>query len=95
MAVNKNDVEKLAELSRIDISQEAAATVAQSICEVLSLVDQLQAIDTTGVQPMAHPLDALQRLRPDKVTEPDQREQLQAMAPAVEDGLYLVPRVIE
>ncbi|WP_049723607.1 Asp-tRNA(Asn)/Glu-tRNA(Gln) amidotransferase subunit GatC [Gilvimarinus polysaccharolyticus] len=95
MAVNKNDIEKLAELSRIDISDEAAANVAQSISEVLGLVDQLQAVDTTGVRPMAHPLDAVQRLRRDEVTECDQREQLQAMAPATEDGLYLVPRVIE
>ncbi|WP_041522494.1 Asp-tRNA(Asn)/Glu-tRNA(Gln) amidotransferase subunit GatC [Gilvimarinus agarilyticus] len=95
MAVNKSDIEKLAELSRIDISDEAAANVAQSISEVLALVDQLQAVDTSGVSPMAHPLDAVQRLRRDEVTEPNQRETLQAMAPATEDGLYLVPRVIE
>ena len=95
MAVNKSDIEKLAELSRIDISDEAAANVAQSISEVLELVDQLQAADTSGVSPMAHPLDAVQRLRRDEVTESNQRESLQAMAPATEDGLYLVPRVIE
>ena len=76
MAVNKSDIEKLAELSRIDISDEAAANVAQSISEVLELVDQLQAADTSGVSPMAHPLDAVQRLRRDEVTEPNQRESL-------------------
>lgn len=95
MAVTQSDIEKLAELSRIELSDEAAANVAQSISEVLGLVDQLQAANTDGVRPMAHPLDAVQRLRADQVTEPNRREQLQAMAPATEDGLYLVPRVIE
>ncbi|MDO3388364.1 Asp-tRNA(Asn)/Glu-tRNA(Gln) amidotransferase subunit GatC [Gilvimarinus sp. SDUM040013] len=95
MAVDQSDIEKLAELARLQISHEAAAETAQSISQVLELVDQLQAADTRNVSPMAHPLDALQRLRPDTVTETDQRESLQAMAPATEDGLYLVPRVIE
>jgi aspartyl-tRNA(Asn)/glutamyl-tRNA(Gln) amidotransferase subunit C len=95
MSVDRSDIAKLAELSRIAISDAAAETVAQSISEVLALVDQLQAVDTTGVRPMAHPLDAIQRLRPDEVTEPNQREQFQAIAPATENGLYLVPKVIE
>ncbi|WP_257266672.1 Asp-tRNA(Asn)/Glu-tRNA(Gln) amidotransferase subunit GatC, partial [Endozoicomonas sp. ONNA2] len=62
---------------------------------ILALVDSMQAIDTQGVEPLAHPLDAIQRLRPDEVTEGNQREQLQSCAPAVEEGLFLVPRVIE
>ncbi|MCP8900201.1 Asp-tRNA(Asn)/Glu-tRNA(Gln) amidotransferase subunit GatC [Gilvimarinus xylanilyticus] len=95
MAVNQSDIEKLAELAKLEISTEAAGATADSISQVLELVDQLQAADTTGVAPMAHPLDAVQRLRADQVTEADQREALQAMAPATEDGLYLVPRVIE
>jgi aspartyl-tRNA(Asn)/glutamyl-tRNA(Gln) amidotransferase subunit C len=63
--------------------------------DVLTLIDQLQAADTAGVEPMAHPLDAVQRLRADVVSEPDQRTALQAIAPAVADGLFLVPKVIE
>ena len=62
---------------------------------MLNLVDQLQAADTEGVAPMAHPLDATQRLRADEVTEPNQRESFQAIAPASEAGLYLVPKVID
>jgi aspartyl-tRNA(Asn)/glutamyl-tRNA(Gln) amidotransferase subunit C len=68
---------------------------AQSLGDVLTLIDQLQAADTAGVEPMAHPLDAVQRLRADVVSEPDQRTALQAIAPAVADGLFLVPKVIE
>ncbi len=95
MALHQSDIEKLAELARLEISTEAASATAESISQVLELVDQLQAADTKGVAPMAHPLDAVQRLRADQVTETNQRDTLQAMAPATEDGLYLVPRVIE
>lgn len=95
MAVNRSDIAKLAELSRIAISDTDADAVAQSISDVLALVDQLQAVDTSGVTPMAHPLDAVQRLRADEVTEVNQREHFQAIAPATQDGLYLVPQVID
>lgn len=95
MAVDRSDVAKLAELARIAISENTADEVAKSISDVLALVDQLQAINTDGVVPMAHPLDAIQRLRADEVTEPDQREHFQAIAPATRNGLYLVPQVIE
>lgn len=95
MAVDPSDIEKLAELARLEISHETAAETAQSISQVLELVNQLQAVDTDNVSPMAHPLDAVQRLRADEVTETNQREELQAMAPAIQDGLYLVPKVIE
>lgn len=95
MAVTTSDIAKLAHLARIEISEADSGEVAQRISQVLDLVDQLQAVDTQGVTPMAHPLDATQRLRPDAVTEPDQRDAFQRLAPAAEAGLYLVPRVIE
>lgn len=95
MAVDRSDIAKLATLARIQISDEAADEAAKSISDVLALVDQLQAVNTDDVLPMAHPLDAVQRLRADVVTEPNQREAFQAIAPAAQDGLYLVPQVIE
>ena len=95
MAVDRSDIAKLANLARIAISDDAADEVANRISTVLALVDQLQAVNTDGVLPMAHPLDAVQRLRADIVTEPNQRELFQSIAPAVQDGLYLVPQVIE
>lgn len=95
MAIDRADIAKLAKLARIEISDADAAAAAASISDVLALVDQLQAIDTDGVLPMAHPLDAVQRLRADEVTEINQREAFQAIAPATQDGLYLVPKVIE
>ncbi len=95
MTIERSDIEKLAELARIQITDENVAATTASLTDVLNLVDQLQAADTEGVFPLAHPLDAVQRLRPDQVTEDNQRERFQAIAPAAEDGLYLVPRVIE
>lgn len=95
MAIDRADIAKLAKLARIEISDADADAAAASISDVLALVDQLQAIDTDGVLPMAHPLDAVQRLRADEVTEVNQRETFQAIAPATQDGLYLVPKVIE
>ncbi len=95
MTIKRADIEKLAELARIQITEDNIAATTKSLGDVLDLVDQLQSADTAGVQPMAHPLDATQRLRPDQVTEFNQREPLQRIAPAVEDGLFLVPKVIE
>lgn len=95
MAVDRSDIEKLAVLARIEMTDEAADQVASSISDVLTLVDQLQAADTDGVEPMAHPMDAVQRLRADVVSETNQREKFQAIAPATENGLYLVPKVID
>jgi aspartyl-tRNA(Asn)/glutamyl-tRNA(Gln) amidotransferase subunit C len=95
MSVDRSDIAKLAELARIAISENTADQVAKSISDVLALVDQLQAVNTDGVLPMAHPLDATQRQRADLVTETNQREHFQAIAPATQDGLYLVPQVIE
>jgi aspartyl-tRNA(Asn)/glutamyl-tRNA(Gln) amidotransferase subunit C len=93
--VDRSDIVKLANLARLNVSESALDEVANSIGNVLALVDQLQAVDTGDVEPMAHPLDALQRLRDDVVTEPNRRERFQAIAPATENGLYLVPKVIE
>jgi aspartyl-tRNA(Asn)/glutamyl-tRNA(Gln) amidotransferase subunit C len=95
MAIEQDEIEKLAELARIRIDQAQIADVTRRLDGILELVDQLQAADTKGVEAMANPLDAHQRLRPDEVTESNRREAFQAIAPAVEDGLYLVPKVIE
>lgn len=95
MTIERSDIEKLAELARIQITENQITATTRSIADVLALVDQLQAVDTTGVEPLAHPLDAIQRLRADEVSEVNQRDSFQAIAPATEAGLYLVPRVIE
>ncbi len=95
MSIEQNEIEKIAELARIRISGEQLGQVTQRITEILAMVDQLQAADTRNVEPMANPLDAIQCLRPDEVTEPNRREAFQAIAPAVENGLYLVPKVID
>ena len=95
MAIEQDEIEKIAELARIRIAPDQIGQVTQRITEILGMVDQLQAVDTQGVEPMANPLDALQRLRADEITEENHREAFQAIAPAVENGLYLVPRVVE
>lgn len=93
--MDRSEITRLAELARIEINDATIDEAASSITDVLKLVDQLQAADTEGVQPMAHPLDATQRLRADQVSEENRREDFQAIAPATEDGLYLVPKVID
>lgn len=93
--MNSSDIEKLANLARLQINEETVAETTKSITEVLTLIDQLQAAETTDIAPMAHPLDAVQRLRADTVTEVNEREKFQAIAPAIENGLYLVPKVID
>lgn len=95
MTIERADIEKLAKLAQIGITEENIAATTNSINSVLTLVDQLQAADTAAVEPMANPLDATQRLRADTVSEANHRENFQNIAPAVADGLYLVPRVIE
>jgi aspartyl-tRNA(Asn)/glutamyl-tRNA(Gln) amidotransferase subunit C len=95
MAIEQDEIAKIAELARIRISPQQMGDVTQRITEILHMVDQLQAVDTTDVEPMANPLDAVQRLRADEVTEHNHRDAFQAIAPAVENGLYLVPKVIE
>ena len=99
MSLTPDQVQRIAHLARIAVSPEEARGVTERLNQVLGLIDQLQAVDTRGIEPMAHALDSelavRQRLRPDAVTEPDRRADYQAMAPAVENGLYLVPKVIE
>lgn len=95
MAIEQDEIEKIAELARIRIAEDQIGQVTARITEILGMVDQLQAVDTSGVEPMANPLDATARLRADEVTEINRREAFQAIAPAVENGLYLVPKVIE
>ncbi|MFZ5595259.1 MAG: Asp-tRNA(Asn)/Glu-tRNA(Gln) amidotransferase subunit GatC [Pseudomonadota bacterium] len=95
MLLNKSDVEKIAHLARLEVTEADIPLYANNLSNILNLVEQMNVIDTTGVEPMAHPLDASQRLRPDIITETDQRELFQSIAPQVEAGLYLVPKVIE
>ncbi|MFV8820115.1 Asp-tRNA(Asn)/Glu-tRNA(Gln) amidotransferase subunit GatC [Haliea sp. E17] len=95
MPIEQDEIEKIAALARIRVDTAQAAALGQRLTEILGMVEQLQAVDTAGVEPMAHPLDAVATLRADEVTECNRRDAFQAIAPAVEDGLYLVPKVIE
>jgi len=95
MSLKTEDVKNIAHLARLEISDDAVERYAQDLSNILDLVDQMNQVDTEQVAPMAHPLDAKQRLRPDTVTEIDERALFQENAPRVEAGLYLVPKVIE
>jgi aspartyl-tRNA(Asn)/glutamyl-tRNA(Gln) amidotransferase subunit C len=99
MSLSDDQIRRIARLARIAIGEKESTEVRERLNRVLGLIDELQAVDTSGIEPMAHPLDALlaggQPLRPDAVTEADRRADYQAAAPAVEGGLYLVPKVIE
>ncbi len=95
MSIEKSDIEKIASLARIRVNQSAIPEIANRINDILKMVDSMQAVNTADIEPMANPLDAVQRLRADLVTERNQREAFQAIAPQVEQGLYLVPKVIE
>ena len=95
MSLDSDDVKKIANLARLQIDEADIPGYAKNLSNILGLVEQMDAVDTNSVTPMAHPLDAVQRLRSDEVTEENQREHFQEHAPKVEDGLYLVPQVIE
>lgn len=95
MSLDKTQVEKIAHLARLQIDPADIPQYATNLSNILDLVAQMDAVDTNGVDPMAHPTEAVQRLRTDQVTETDQRDHFQAIAPLVENGLYLVPKVIE
>ncbi len=95
MSLDKTQVEKIAHLARLQIDPADIPQYATNLSNILDLVAQMDAVDTNGVDPMAHPTEAVQRLRDDQVTETDQRDRFQAIAPQVENGLYLVPKVIE
>ena len=95
MSLSDDQIRRLARLARIAIQPDETRAVAGRLNRIFSLIDEMQAVDTTGIEPMSHALDLVQRLRADEVTESDRREPYQAVAPAVEEGLYLVPKVIE
>ena len=95
MSLVPDQVRRLARLARIAIRPEEADPVLERLNRMLGLIDEMRRVDTSGVTAMAHPLDAEQRLREDKVTETDRHELYQSVAPATERGLYLVPKVLE
>ncbi len=95
MSLSRADVEKIAHLARLAITEAEAEAYASDLSSILALVEQMNATDTQGVTPMAHPLHMAQRLRADEVTETDERQRFQFVAPHTEAGLYLVPKVIE
>jgi aspartyl-tRNA(Asn)/glutamyl-tRNA(Gln) amidotransferase subunit C len=95
MSLSNDDVKKIAHLARLSRPDTQIDDYAQRLSGILDMVAKLQEAPTAGIQPMAHPLDATQRLRPDAVTESNQRDAFQTIAPDTENGLYLVPKVIE
>ncbi|WP_313520189.1 Asp-tRNA(Asn)/Glu-tRNA(Gln) amidotransferase subunit GatC [Pseudomonas sp.] len=95
MALERSDVEKIAHLARLGLDEADIPRTTDTLNSILGLVDRMQAVDTDGIEPLAHPLEATQRLRADVVGESNRRDAYQAIAPAVADGLYLVPKVIE
>ena len=95
MSLDLDQIRRLARLARIAVSDAEALATAEQLNGVLRLIEEMQSVDTTGIEPMSHAMDLAQRLRADQVTETDQHVEFQAVAPAVESGLYLVPRVIE
>ncbi len=95
MSLKTEEVTAIAHLARLGIRDEDVESYARDLSRILDLVAEMNRVDTEGVAPMAHPMDAAQRLRPDRVTETNQREKFQAIAPDVEAGLYRVPKVIE
>lgn len=95
MSLSDEQVNEIAHLARLQVDADAVPDYARNLSDILSFVETMSALDTAGVEPLAHPLEMPQRLREDAVTEENQRERFQAIAPQVEAGLYLVPRVIE
>jgi len=95
MSIQAEDVRAMARLARLEIAEPDIPVYADQLSRILDFVAQMNVVDTTNVEPLAHPLDLVARLRPDTVTESDQRDILQAGAPSTADGLYLVPQVIE
>jgi len=93
--LSEDDVRRIARLARIELAAAEVHGLRAELNGILGLIDQMRAVDTSGVEPMSHPQPLSQRLREHRVAETDQRERFQAVAPQVEDGLYLVPRVIE
>ncbi|MDP1996235.1 MAG: Asp-tRNA(Asn)/Glu-tRNA(Gln) amidotransferase subunit GatC [Gallionella sp.] len=95
MSLSNTDVRKVARLARLAMSETEIEAARAQLSGIFNLIAEMQAVDTTGIEPMSHAQDVSQRLREDKVTETNQREVFQAIAPQTEAGLYLVPQVIE
>ena len=95
MSLNQEEVTRIARLARIELSETELGNTRDQLNGILGFIEQLQSVDTSGIVPMAHAVDVVQRLREDKVTETDRRSAFQSVAPDVEAGLYLVPKVIE
>ncbi len=95
MSLTTDDVKRIAHLARIEIGEDEAQATLDKLSGILGLIEEMQAVNTDGITPMSHSQDIVQRLREDAVTETDQRTSFQSIAPAVEEGLYLVPKVIE
>ncbi|BAK75009.1 aspartyl/glutamyl-tRNA amidotransferase subunit C [Pseudogulbenkiania sp. NH8B] len=95
MSLTHQDVARIAKLARIAVTDEEIVAVGAQLNNIFGLIEQMQAVDTDGIEPMAHPQDVSLRLRDDVVTESDRRAAFQAIAPQVENGLFLVPKVIE
>ncbi|OOZ40855.1 Asp-tRNA(Asn)/Glu-tRNA(Gln) amidotransferase subunit GatC [Solemya elarraichensis gill symbiont] len=95
MSLDQSDIKKIAHLARLAVDETETAELSDALTSILGLVDTMEQVDTSGVEPMAHPLHMAQRMREDVVTETNLRDKVQKIAPAAENGLYLVPRVIE
>ncbi len=95
MSIEVDEVKKIAKLACLKVDEADVQAYATNLSNILDLVAQMDAIDTTGVTPMSHPFDVGQRLRDDVVTDTNRREDFQAIAPKTEDGLYLVPKVLD
>ena len=100
MSLTLNDIERLSKLAQLDLTEQQSADALDKLNSIFALVEQMKAVDTSGVAPLSHPISAWRddlslRLREDKVTESNRREAYQKPAPLVQDGLYLVPKVIE
>lgn len=95
MSLNPSEMERLAHLARIGLTPAELQSLTEEISGILNMFEHMAEVDTSGIVPMVHPLDMTQRLRADEVTRPDERELFQSLAPQTEQGLYLVPKVID
>lgn len=95
MSLDRSDVIKIAHLARINIDESDTEEYLTNMSSLLDLVNQMQAVDTTNIEPLSHPMDSVQRLRADEVGEIDNRALLQSVAPSIDDGLFLVPKIID
>lgn len=95
MTITRTDIEYVAHLARLEVAPDQLDAYVTKLGRIMDFIDTLEQADTAGLEPMAHPQDMAQRLRPDQVTETDRREEYQRNAPATADGLYIVPRVVE